>query len=368
LACNEFPTTPSYVYEVPPATGDGWRTVSAEEVGLSIPALSSLVDDIRDGQYGMVHSVLIVKDGRLVFETYFPGYAYDWRGEAFRGEWTEFDRDVLHNVHSVTKSITSTLVGIAIEQGFIPDVDARVFSFFPEYAHLADERKPTITVQHLLTMTSGLEWNENDVPPGDMSNDVAQLFVVPDPIEYVLAKPAVAEPGSQFYYHSGGVNVLGALLQVATGMSVDAFARVQLFAPLGITEWEWRRINAEFVFTSGDLRLRPRDVAKLGFLFLSYGRWEGQRIVGPGWVHAAALFWSYAFQDEDWPGYGYLWWHRIYRSDGQAVPTFQAVGWGGQRCIVIPSEHMVVVVTAGDYATDEHVDEIITQGVLLALR
>jgi CubicO group peptidase (beta-lactamase class C family) len=361
------------VYQVPPDTDDGWTTASVEEVGLSIPALSSLVDDIRDDRYGSVHSVLIAKDGLLVFETYYPGYAYSEGGEAYRGEWTEFDRDALHNVHGATKSVTAILIGIAIEQGFIADVDARVFSFFPEYAHLADAQKSAITVRHLLSMTSGLEWNEGDVPPGgdvppDVTNDVAQLFVVTDPIEYVLAKPAVADPGAEFNYSSGGVVVLGALLQAATGMSVEAFAREQLFAPMGITDWEWRRINAELVFTSSDLRLRPRAVAKLGQMYLNYGSWNGRRIVGPGWVHAGALFSSSQFQDEDWPGFAWLWWHRSYRGEGEAVYAFEAVGWGGQRSTVITSEHMVVVVTAGDYVTDERVDEMIAQGVLPALQ
>jgi CubicO group peptidase (beta-lactamase class C family) len=365
LAC-ESPTQPGYRYEIPDQTDDGWQTASLDEVGISEEILGGLIEAIDSDVYENVHSVLIVKDGWLVFEEYFAGYSYDWWDPQFRGRNVEFDIDATQNVHSVTKSITSSLLGITVDHGFIQSVDEPVFAFFPEYSHLRDESKDRITLAHLLTMTSGLDWNENDVPPGDMSNDVVQLFVVSDPIAYILAKAVVAEPGTRWQYNSGGVNLLGEVIRRATGARVDEFAGQQLFARLGIADYEWNYINADVVFTSGDLGIRPRDMAKLGYLYLNGGLWNGERIVSQGWIEASTNE-SVSFDRDDWTGYGYLWWLRTYHVNSAAYHTFQALGWGGQRSIVFRDLDMVVVFTGGNYVTPERVDEIIVQYILPAV-
>ncbi len=364
-ACHESPTDSSYTYVVPAALGDGWQTASIEAVGLRPAVLGALVADIRNGEYSDVHGILIVKDGMLVFEEYFPGYTYDWWEDAFQGEYVEFDAHTLHNIHSVTKSITSTLVGIAIDQGLMAGVEEPVFGFFPEYAHLRNDEKDKITLGHLLTMTSGLAWNENEVPPGDTANDVVRLFMVPDPIAYFLSKPVVTEPGGSWSYNSGGVNVLGEALRAATGMRIDAFATGYLFHPLDIAAYEWRHINPNVVFTSGDLRLRPRDMAKLGQLYLSGGVWNGERIVSQAWTVASTQE-QYSSAGDDWTGYGYLWWVRTYTAESVRVSGYQALGWGGQRVVVLPQLAMVVVFTGGNYLTDDPMDELIERYVLPA--
>jgi CubicO group peptidase (beta-lactamase class C family) len=350
---------------LPEQADDGWPTASLAEVGMDEKVVGEAVERIHDGTYQNIHSILIVKDDKLVFEEYFSGYAWDYDDPQFKGELTDYDVDTIHNLASVTKSVTSALVGIAVDQGAIQGVDEKVFAYFTEYADLSDERKDAITLKHLLTMTSGLEWNETDLTYSDTSNDLVQLFIISDPIEYILAKPVVDEPGTRWYYNGGGTNILGEVIREATGMRMDDFAEEYLFAPLGITNYEWDFINADMIHASGNLKLRPRDMAKLGILFLNEGVWDGVQIVSKGWVEESTksqvvLPWG--------DGYGYQWWRRAYRSELTAVESFFAAGWGGQRIMVFPSLDMVVVFTGGNYVEESPVDEIISHHILPAVR
>jgi CubicO group peptidase (beta-lactamase class C family) len=349
----------------PLQTGDGWQTASPASVGLDARQLDRAAARIRNGTYPNVHSLLIVKDGQLVFEEYFPGYAWSYAGEQFRGRLVDFDRDTLHNLASVTKSFTSALVGIAIDQGYIDGVEDRVFDFFPGYAQLREDAKDRITLEHLLTMRSGLEWNEMEVFYDDRQNDLIQLFYVPDPVEYILAKPIVSEPGTDWYYSGGNTNLLGEVIRQATGQRMDAFAAQTLFAPLGITDYEWDQLNAGVIHASGNLQLRPRDMAKFGLLYLNGGLWKGQRIVSRAWVEASTR----AHTPTSWGGgYGYQWWLRTSEAGSQAVDAFYAAGWGGQYIYVMPALDMVVVFTGGNYVQEEPVDEIITRHILPAVQ
>jgi len=364
----------SYTYQIPEQTTDGWQTASLDDVGIDEKTLGELVERIHDNTYQNIHSVLIVKDGELVFEEYFGGYEYDYQGDQFWGEFTEYDIATIHNLASVTKAITSALVGIAIDNGFIKDVDEKVFAFFPEYSHLNDEEKDRITLEHLLTMTSGLEWNEMDVSVAtrDTKNDLIQLFFVPDPIEYILAKPVVAEAGTRWYYSGGDVNLLGEVIKKTTGLRVDDFAEEYLFTPLGITEHEWEYITPDIVYTSGDLKLRPRDMAKFGYLYLNDGVWNGERVVSKEWIEDSTreyiaiphAGWAQEYGDR----YGYQWFLKTYYVDSTPFDSFMRDGWGGQRITVFPDLDMVVILTGGNYATYAPVNEIITRYVLPAIR
>ena len=349
----------------PPQTDDGWQTADPASVGLDAGQLQQAVSRIRDGTYQNVHSLLIVKDGKLVFEEYFRGYTWNYAGEQFRGDLVDFDRDTRHNLASVTKSFTSALVGIAIDQGFIGAVDDPVFAYFPEYAHLQDGAKGRLTLEHLLSMTSGLEWNEMELPYDNASNDLVRLFYVSDPIEYILSKPLVAEPGTAWYYNGGNTNLLGEVIRQATGQRMDAFAAQALFAPLGITNYEWDHINADMIHASGNLQLRPRDLAKFGTLYLNGGVWHGQRIVSQEWVEVS----TQAHATPRWGGgYGYQWWLATYDFGSGTTDAFHAAGWGGQRIIVFPELDMVVVFTGGNYVDDDPADEIVTRFVLPAVQ
>jgi CubicO group peptidase (beta-lactamase class C family) len=328
--CAPAPELPAVVQQA--AT---WQTTSLAEVGIDEQPLSEVVARIHAGTYQNVHSILIVKDGKLVFEEYFSGYTWDYAGEGFKGELTDFDAETRHNLASVTKSFTSALIGIAIDKGFIASVDEKVWAFFPEYDDLGDASKDSISLEHLLTMTSGLEWNGMDVPVAtrDPRNDLIQLFMVDDPITYVLAKPVVDKPGTRWYYNGGGTNVLGEIIRKATGIRIDDFAQEYLFAPLGITDYEWDVINPDVIHASGNLSLRPRDMAKLGYVYLNDGIWQGERIVSVDWIRNS----TQAYATTPWSsGYGYQWWFANYRAGLRTLDSFYADGWGGQRIVVFP--------------------------------
>ncbi len=377
-----------YVYRIPEQTNDGWATADLEEVGMRVDVLVEMMNRIHSKEYQNVHGILIVKNGKLVFEEYFEGYTFSYTGPwssvlKFRGERTDFGIDTLHNLASVTKSITSALVGIAIERGYIQDIEEQVFSYLPHYSYLRNDQKDRITLQHLLTMTSGLKWNELELWLGDMDHDLIQLFQVPDPIEYVLTKPVVTEPGTAWYYNGGGVNVLGKVIWQASGMRMDEFAQRYLFEPLGITEYEWDHINPDVIHASGNLKLRPRDMAKFGYLYLNGGIWKDQPIISPEWVEkstketvpisweslAGILGKEYAYLPETHGDrYGYLWWLNTYQTNSQSVDAYFASGWGGQRIFVFPSLDMVVILTGGNYATHEPDQEILTNHILPAVQ
>jgi len=344
----------------------GWPEAEPQDVGLDPELLNQAVELIRNGTYENVHGLLVVKDGKLVFEAFFPGYSWDFNGDQFRGELVDFDRESLHNLASVTKSFTSALVGIAINQGYIAGVDEKVFDYFPEYAHLAEGKKSEISIEDLLTMSSGLEWNGMDihVSTRDTRNDLIQLFLVDDPVEYILAKPQVSDPGTRWYYSGGDTNLLGVIIERATGMRMDHYAEQNLFEPLGIDQFQWDFINPEVVHASGNLELRPRDMAKLGYLYLKAGKWGDQQIVSSEWVQLSTSQQALATWGE---GYGYQWWLRTYRAGGKEFDTYYAAGWGGQRITVFPELDMVVVFTGGNYLSPEPVDEIIEKYILPAL-
>jgi len=283
-------TLPEYEYKAPEKVNNDWQTATIDEVGLDTQILSKLIARIHADKYKNIHSILIVKNGKLVLEEYFGGHRFLYSADQCKGEFIEFGKDTLHNTQSVTKIITSTIIGIAIDKGFIKNVDEEVFSFFPKYSHLNNEKKAKITIEHLLTMTSGLEWNEMDVDLKDPSkNDVVRLFEVDDPIEYILAKPIVAEPGTRWYYSGGDVILLGEIIKSAIGMNITEFAIGHFFKPLGITDVVWIKLTSEVISTQGGIYMRPRDMAKIGQLYLQKGVWNGNRIVSENWITESTL-------------------------------------------------------------------------------
>ncbi|MFC1919792.1 serine hydrolase domain-containing protein [Chloroflexota bacterium] len=362
---------PEYTYQVPEATGDGLHTASLESVELDGQTLGELIRLIKQGKYKNIHSILIIKDEELVFEEYFNGYVFDPSDDQLRGEHIEFGINTIHNLASVTKSITSALIGIAIDHGFIKSVEQDIFTFFPEYSHLNNSEKNKITLEHLLTMTSGLEWHELELPYTE-ENDLIQLFIVPGPIEYILAKPVIAEAGTRWYYSGGDVNLLGEIIKNATGLRIDDFAEKYLFKPLGISEYEWVYLNPDIVYTSGDLKLRPRDMAKLGYLYLKNGIWNGKRVISEEWVKASTEEYISVpiphFTEMYGESYGYHWWLRTDYDDLEPYQSFLRTGWGGQRISVYPEVNMVVILTGGNYVTNEPVNEITSRFILPALR
>lgn len=355
-------------YPAPPETGDGWETASLAEVGIDEGMIDRAMDRINSREYANVHGLLIVKDGYLVFEQYFDGHVWDYAAERFEGPVVTFDRDTMHTIMSVTKAFTSALVGIAINEGFIANEREKLFDFFPEYAQLTDEEKETITLEHLLTMTSGLEWNEVEYSYSEIENDLIQLFIQEDPVAYILAKPLVHEPGTYWYYSGGDVNLLGEVIQQSNGQRMDKFAEERLFAPLGITSYQWDFINPDLVHASGNLMLRPRDMAKFGLLILNDGVWQEERILSSDWLDKTKS----PYIATPWPDqgeqYGYQWWLKRYPYGDGEITALHRTGWGGQAIAIFDDLDMVVVFTGGNYVDASPHNEIIERYILPAVK
>ncbi|MGH7111978.1 MAG: serine hydrolase domain-containing protein [Stellaceae bacterium] len=257
-----------------------------------------------------------------------------------------YDARTLHDLQSITKSVTAILVGIALDRGWLKSVGAPVLSFFLQYADLRTLARERITLGDLLSMTSGLFW-----PDGSILLSAAQ-----DPYRFVLKQPIEAAPGKVWNYNSGGVEVVGAILKKVSGQPLDQFAKKALFDPLGITDWQWGRLANGEPGASWGLRLRPRDLAKIGQFVLNHGIWHGRRIVSAAWIkqmtapHSNLPGWETGFGD----GYGYLWWLGRASIDDHNIPWVAGFGWGGQCAYVVPGLDLVVVATAGAYRTDSY--------------
>lgn len=349
---------PGYVYKPPVGAADGWRTGNLADVGIDVEPIQEAVEKIRRGDYPRVHSILIARHGRLVLEEYFPGRIYVNAVERF-GPRVDFDRDRIHNLASVTKSVTSMLAGLAIDQGFIESEDVPVHTLLPRYANHFDARAKRITIRHLLTMTAGWSWHENT--DWSAANDMYGFNMAADPLAYLLARNVSHEPGSHWTYNGGAVTLLGRIIEVASGMNLEDFSARYLFEPLGISQFRWPYMRPDLIAAHGDLRLRPRDMAKLGQTMLSDGIWNEVRILPGAWVRSSV-------RDALAGDYGYLWWGDRFRNRTGPYASFSARGWGGQRIHVFPGLDLVVVFTGGNYETWEPVDAIIENHILAAVR
>lgn len=364
---NDPADSNDYIYVIPEETGDSWETASLSSAGINTGILEGLINDINSNVYREVHSVVIVKDNKLVFEEYFPGYDFGYTGTNYHGDYINFDRNTRHNTHSATKSFTSALVGIAIDRGDIENVDDKIFSYLPDYTSLIDSQKDKITIEHMLTMSSGLEWNEWDVSISQSDHDIVRFNQSPDPIYYLLSKPVVTEPGTAYYYNGGGVDLLGEIVRKASSINVKNFSRTYLFSPLGITNYNWQTLYPSGITCChGDIYITPRDMAKLGYLFLNNGMWNGTRIISEEWINNSIQ--NHISPSVNWAdGYGYLWWLKTFYSNGRIYDSFNAEGWGGQQIVVIPSESIVVVFTGANYVSNPPCDEIMSSYILRAL-
>lgn len=340
-ACRTIKYPEEYNYSVPKDLHDGLVPVSLAESGADMNAITDEFEDyIFSGMCGEVHSILGAKGNRIFLEEYYPG-------KAFHGGYTEFNAETRHSMASVTKSICSILVGIAIDRGFIESVDEPMLNYYPEYEN-TDPLKEKVTIRHLLTMTAGFDWDEHSYPYTSLKNDIVRFYISPDPVMFVLKRKIVTEPGKEFLYNGGGVNILGDIIKRASGMAVDEFAGRYLFSPLGIETPKWVHLAKDTVYTSGDIKLTPRDLLKIGLLFLNRGVWNAERLVSEKWI-ADSTAQSRDFDTEN--GYGYLWWTGRYQLEKDVwIPHYSARGWGDQYLFVIPECGLIFVSTGGNYS------------------
>jgi CubicO group peptidase (beta-lactamase class C family) len=312
--CAITPETPAYW------PGDDWRASTPEEQGLDSALILAMLQEIQQKKLA-IHSVLVIRHGYLVTELYFPPY----------------QQEIKHPMRSVTKTITSALVGIAIQEGYIKGVNQNVLDFFPEIAKdVKDKNLKDLTVEHLLTMSAG--YHTNTLPNPDNTN------VSFDPVRHLLTYSSIIEkPGASFYYDNGGPHLLSAIIQKTTGMTTAAYAQKKLFEPLGITDITWGADPQGITTGYTGLTLSSRDMAKIGYLYLHRGQWNNTQIVPAPWVEASTTKHMEtkglmnAAEDD---GYGYLWWT-------DSFGGYSAHGFGGQYIFVLPKLDMIVVFTSG---------------------
>jgi CubicO group peptidase (beta-lactamase class C family) len=330
---------------------------SSERVNIDSILLKKATDEIRNGKYGEVHSMIIFKDNKLVFEEYFPGHQYKWDGPNHHGEWVSWDKSMRHGVKSVSKSIVSLCIGIAIDKGIIKSVDQSVFDYLPDHQHLKKEGKEKITIEHLLTMTSGLEWAEWNTSLSSEKNDIVGIwFQEKDPVTFILEKPLVKEPGTAFNYSGGNTILLGEIIRNATKMDLDQFSKEYLFKPMGIDSADWSlRYKNGVIEAGGGLEMTPGDMTKIGALCLNKGTFKGQPVISEKWMEKcntpfsnnANIFIPGHFSGSH--GYAYSWWLKSINRSGKVINMYHATGWGGQELIIIPELNAAVVFTGGNY-------------------
>ncbi|QIG47851.1 serine hydrolase [Nordella sp. HKS 07] len=332
-----------------PAAAEDWPTGAPGDVGLDAARLCALGEMLDTSPDINVHAVLVVRHGKLVYETYRSGVDERWGWPAGVVAHTP---QMKHDLRSVSKSVTSLLVGIALDRKLIGDVDQPVFAFFPDLAALRTPEKDRITLRNLLTMASGLAWNE-DRPYDRPANDDSRMNYSTNPYRFTLEKPVSEKPGAKWNYSGGDTQLLAGVLQRRTGKFIGDFAKEALFEPLGIRDFEWVKMpgNGETAAASG-LRLRPRDMAKIGELVLRRGLWNGRRVISQGWIDESTRTYMRNFDSFASIGYGYQWWTDYEEKGGRRSSWIYAVGLGGQRIYIHPEFDLVVVITAGFYAED----------------
>jgi CubicO group peptidase (beta-lactamase class C family) len=371
-ACGSEPVR--YQYGQPEDLADSISVGTIEEAGIDVEVLGRGIDRIRDGDFKAIHSLLIYKDGKLVVEEYFGGHPFSWEHAGYKGPWIEWTADRHHVNMSVTKTYVSAIVSIAISKGYIDSVHDSIFDYLPDYQRFAIDGKENITIEHLLTMTSGLEFNEwNSKSSG--KNSIMNIYDCPDAVVCVLEVPLIHKPGTSFTYSGGNFIVLGEIIKYATGMEMDEFASIHLFKPLGIDELpQWVRYDLSgMVDAAGGLLQTPREMLKLGVTYLNNGVWDGQQIIDPEWVAKSAVPYGNNTRikipgdDAGRKGYGYSWWTFSIKHNGETYDAYNAGGWGGQRIIVLPGLDMVVVFTAGNYNSTVTNHTILEKHIIAAL-
>ena len=339
-----------------PFPTDHWPLSTPAQQDMDAAPLQALTRDIESGKHGYIDQVLIVRNGYQVLnESYRHDYVKISRGrDLTRHHYNYYHPDFhpfwqgsrLHSLQSVTKSVNSILIGISLARGSLPGLDVKVFPYFSDYKiERMDDRKRRMTLLNLLTMRAGLYWNVVDYPLPDPRNTTIQLESSDDWIQFCLDQPMTSEPGEVFLYSSGAAQLLSGLIKQATGLQVPEYAQEHLFKPLGIRSYHWKRDPKGFADTEGGLYLEAEDLARIGYLFLRGGLWDGRRILSESWVVASTDRQTEDVAPEDPElnrGYGYQWW-RVEEPGG--TPVIAALGYGEQYLLIIPERDLVAVMT-----------------------
>ena len=356
----------------------GWAKGTPAEVAIDEKLLTAFDADLKSGKYGLVDSFNVFRCGKSVYEgKYSHDYGQIYGKEAkergplnarLTGPYNYFDPawhpyyngTGMHSMQSVTKTTSSVIVGIAVTRGdFKASLDTPLLHYF-DVAKVknVDDRKRRITLRHVLTMTSGLEWNE-EVAYDDPKNDADLMEATDDWVQYVIDKPMAKEPGTTFNYTSGGSELLAYIFQKETGQDIEKYGEKYLFGPLGMGHY-WKRSPLGVVDTEGGLFLSGLDLGKLGYLYLHDGVWDGKQVVSKEWVKASVT----PFIDaEEGFKYGYKWW-LLPQGSGY---VWMARGFGGQRLMVFPEKDLILTFTGWSILKDPAGDRELVDRVLPAV-
>ena len=355
---------PSVLAQQAPWPTNGWARSTAPAQGLDPAPLDSLHRRIGSGAFGNIDRLVVVRNGYLVMSERYPRdyrdvsrgrrspigcgsdactdssqvHPFNYLHPSFHPWWQ--GRDV-HTLQSVTKSVSATLVGIAITRGEIAGTGVPLLSLLGGYdVSRSDPRLARASLADLLTMRSGIEWHEQDRPL-DSTNTTLQLEGSRDWVRFTLAQPMDADPGVKWAYNSGGSHLLSAIVRGATRTDPAQYAERHLFGPLGIRDYHWKREPQGLPDGEGGLYLEAEDLAKIGYLYLRGGEWDGRRILSEDWVRAATARQADSVNAARF-GYGYQWW----RVDRDGVEAWAGLGFGGQFLVVLPRQNVVAVVNS----------------------
>ena len=328
----------------------------AHEQNFDTLKLQALVTKINNGQFGDVHSLLIARNNQVVLEEYFNGY----------------NRNTLHRLYSATKSVTSALIGISIDNNLIHDLDEKTLDFFPEYNSIANLsiEKANMTLENVLTMSAGFEWDEWSNPYGHPNNSATILWESNDMIKHMLDLPLTHVPGNHFTYNSGCSILLSGIIRNRNGgQSAEQYASSELFSKIGVENWDWWHGNDGLTWTSGELHLKPIDMLKFGQLYLNRGDWNGTQVISEYWIDTST---EAKISINDYNDYAYHWWkysneHYVYDNIDNTNDIYYAIGHAGQFIWVLPHLNMVIVSTAGNESVTRKSEPMLWWDILPAI-
>jgi CubicO group peptidase (beta-lactamase class C family) len=329
-----------------------WDTSTPESEGLNPDSLSAFSDKLASGELGYIDGMLVIRNGKIVFEKeYTNDYVSLYKAtntepgkyNYYDPEWHPYYKGTrLHTLQSVSKSFTAAAIGIAIKNGFITSADEKIMGYFSDYESISpDPRRDEMTIKDVLTMQTGIAWDESSMPYTDTTSNCVQMEASPDWVQYVIDRPMAFKPGEKWEYNSGATMLLSYLIKKATGKDLTKYLEENLFNELGIQDYYWKHTPMGLTDAEGGLYLTPRDLAKFGYLYLHDGTWDGKRVLPKDWVATNTadpidLSFSPVFK------YGHQWWLITYGDSGISM---LASGLGGQRMLVIPEFNIVAVFT-----------------------
>ena len=327
----------------PSPVSDGLGIAAPSDLNFDATALHRVLEVVQGGSTN-IHSVLVLRHGKLAAELYRPG-----TDRSIYSLWSSrksFASADFHDMRSISKSVVGLLYGILLDRGEVPGIETSVSSLYPEYPALHDTARRAILVRHLLSMTAGLEWTEPSPVRRASSTDETGLALRSCSYSYVFAREIVASPGAQFTYSGGLTSVLAEIMARSTKRSLRQIVDDELFAPLGIVDWEWVGDVYGRPMAAAGLRLKPRDLAKLAAMMLARGEWQGRRVVPADWIAQSI---KPSIETAPVGGYGFQWWSMTTRWKDKDLPATVAIGNGGQRLFLVPDLDLALVTTAGDY-------------------